>query len=139
MRTTLSCALILLLAACGGDGPSLPGAVAVNPTTPPTTPPGAADLIAVSPTSFTGVPGGVVVLQVRALRADGGPASGVPVVFKSQAGGGSIQPVVTTSDGQGFASVNWTLGPLAAVNLATATALLAPSPVSFTVSTVPAS
>lgn len=136
MRTPVICALGVLLAACGGAGDSsFVGAVA--PITPPITQPAAADLVPVTATSFTGTPGGTALLQVRALRADGGPANGVTVVFKVQAGGGAIQPVVTSSDEQGLASAKWTFGPDAAVNLATATGMLAPAPVSFTVSTFP--
>jgi hypothetical protein len=127
---------LTLLAACGGGESALPGVTA--PSTPPITQPGAADLVPVGPTSFAATPGGTIVLTVRALRPDGGPANGVPVVFKVQAGAGVLQPVVTSTNEQGFASAKWTLGPTAAVNLATATALLAPTPVSFTVSTFPA-
>ena len=136
MRTPAICLVVVLLGACGGAGEtSFAGAVA--PTSPPITQPTAADLVPVTSTSFTGSPGATVLLQVRALRVDGGPANGVTVVFKVQAGGGSIQPIITSSDEQGLASAKWTFGPEAAVNLATATGTLAPSPVSFTVSTFP--
>lgn len=124
------------MVACGGGDTALDGAVA--PSTPPITQPTAAELVAVTPTSFTGVPGGTALLQVRALRPDGGPANGVTVIFKVQAGGGTMQPVGTSSNEQGFASANWTFGPEAAVNLATATGTNAPAPVSFTVSTLSA-
>ena len=127
---------LTILAACGGGEPTLPGVTA--PSSPPVPLPGAADLVAVGPTSFSGIPGGTAILTVRALRADGGPANAVYVVFKVQAGGGAIQPIMTTSNEQGFATAKWTLGPEAAVNLATAAGALAPTPVSFTVSTFPA-
>ena len=132
---TVCCALAVLLAACGGGEHALPGVVA--PTSPPIKQPTAADLVPVGPTSFTGLPGGTTLLQVRALRPDGGPANGVTVVFKVQAGGGSVQPVITSSDDEGIASAQWTFGPDAAVNLATAVGTLAPAPVSYTVSTFP--
>jgi len=135
MHLRLRCVLCLVLGACGGD--SAPLALATAPVTPPITQVVVSDLVPVGPTSFTGVPGATAVLQVRALRADGGPAYAATVVFKVQAGGGSIQPVVTSTDEQGLASAKWTFGPQAAVNLATATGPLAPSPVSFTVSTFP--
>jgi len=136
MRIPLACALGAVLVACGGD--SAPLELASAPVTPPITQVVVSDLVPVGATSFTGVPGATTVLQVRALRADGGPANAATVVFKVQAGGGAIQPVVTSTDEQGLASAKWTLGPEAAVNLATATGTLAPSPVSFTVSTFPA-
>ena len=134
MRILVACALGVVFA-CGGESAGLD--LATAPVTPPITQVVVADLMPVGPTSFTGAPGATVLLQVRALRADGGPANAATVVFKVQAGGGTIQPIVTNTDEQGIASAKWTFGPEAAVNLATATGPLAPSPVSFTVSTFP--
>jgi hypothetical protein len=137
MRTSLVSVLGLILVACGGD--SAPLDLATAPVTPPITQVVVSDLVPVGATSFTGVPGATTILQVRALRADGGPAYAATVVFKVQAGGGAIQPIVTSTDEQGIASAKWTFGPEAGVNLATATGLLAPAPVSYTVSTFPTS
>ena len=127
--------LALLLAACGSDIPNLPGAAA--PTSPPPTQPGANDLSPVGPTTFTGTPNGVTVLQVRATRANGKPAYGVVIQFQIQAGGGEMKPIITTTDSDGIASAQWTFGPTASINLASATGGFTTSPVSFTVSTFP--
>jgi hypothetical protein len=134
MRITILSAA--LLTACVGSEPSLPGAVA--PTSPPITQQGAADLSPVGPTTISGSPNGTTILRVRATRADGGPAYGVTILFQIQAGGGAMQPIITSTDAQGIASAKWTFGPQAAINLATATGGFAPSPVSFTASTFPA-
>jgi hypothetical protein len=137
MRIPLVPVIGAALLACGGD--SAPMGLATAPVAPPITQVIVSDLVPVGATSFAGLPGGTAVLQVRALRADGGPAPGASVVFKVQAGGGTIQPIYTSTDGQGIASASWTLGTAAAVNLATATGPLATSTVSFTVSTFPSS
>jgi hypothetical protein len=102
---------------------------------PPITQVGATDLVSIGPTTFSGQPSDTTILRVRATRADGGPAYAVTVVFRVQAGGGAMQPIVTSTDEQGVASAKWTFGPKATVNLATATGGFAPAPVSFTVST----
>lgn len=136
MRTSSRCVLAALIAACGGGESSLPGVIA--PVTPPITQAGAADLVPIGPTTFSGQPNDTTILRVRALRADGGPAYAVTIVFQVQAGGGAMQPIVTSTDGQGVASAKWTFGPKAAINLATATGGFAPPPVSFTASTFPA-
>jgi len=135
VRARLVCLLAIVLVACGGE--SAPLDLAAAPVTPPITQVAVSDLVPVGPTSFTALPGATVLLQVRALRADGGPAYAATVVFKVQAGGGTIQPAITATDEQGIASAKWTFGSEAGVNLSTATGLLAPAPVSFTVSTFP--
>lgn len=134
MRLTVLSATALLMA-CGGGDPTLPGAVA--PMTPPITQQSAVDLSPVGPTTFSGVPNGSTILRVRATRADGAPVYAVTVVFKVNAGGGAMQPIITSTDEQGIASAKWTFGPEAAVNLATVTGGLVTSPVSFTASTFP--
>jgi hypothetical protein len=133
MRKSSLSILALLLAACGGGESLLPGAIA--PTTPPITQVGATDLEPIGPTTFSGQPKETTILRVRATRADGGPAHAVTIVFQVQAGGGAMQPIVTSTDEQGVASAEWTFGPKAAVNHATATGGFATAPVSFTVST----
>jgi hypothetical protein len=129
------CVLAALVVACGGGESSLPGVIA--PITPPISQVGAAELVPIGPTTFSGQPSDTTILRVRALRADGGPAYTVTIVFQVQAGGGAMQPIITSTDEQGVASAKWTLGPKAAINLATATGGFAPPPVSFTVSTFP--
>lgn len=124
-----------LLAACVGKEPTLPGVVA--PSTPPITQQSAVELSSVGPTTFTGQPNGTTLLRVRASRADGGPVYAVTIVFQVQAGNGVMQPIVTSTDEQGIASAKWTFGPVAAVNIATATGGFTTSPVSFTASTFP--
>jgi hypothetical protein len=132
---TLSVAFLLVVA-CVGREPTLPGVVA--PSTPPITQQGAVDLSPVGPTTFNGQPSGTTILRVRASRADGGPVYAVTIVFQVQAGKGAMQPIVTSTDEQGIASAKWTFGQTPAVNIATATGGFATSPVSFTVSTFPA-
>lgn len=135
MRSSSFCVVAALLAACGGGEPTL--APVAAPVTPPITQNGAYDLAALGPTTFTGQPNDTTTLRVRATHADGSPAHAVAVVFQVQAGGGSVQPIAASTDGEGVASAKWTFGPQAAVNLATATGGFAPSPVSFTASTFP--
>jgi len=135
MRIRSACAAGVLLAACVGKDPDLPGVAA--PTTPPPAQPGASDLSAVGPTSFVGAPDSTVTVRVRASRASGAPVYGVTIVFAVQAGGGTIKPLVTTTDGEGIATVEWTLGPVPGVNLASASGGFTTSPVSFSVSTLP--
>jgi len=118
-----------------GKDPDLPGVAA--PTAPLPTQPGASDLSAVGPASFTGAPNSMVILRVRASRASGGPVYGVTIVFAVQAGGGAMKPLVTTTDSEGIASVEWTLGHVPGVNLASAAGGFTTSPVSFSVSTFP--
>jgi hypothetical protein len=134
MRITTVAAAILL-AACVGKEPTLPGVIA--PTTPPITQQGAANLSAVGPTTFHALPNDTTILRVRATRADGGTVYAVTVVFQVQAGGGAMQPIITATDEQGIASARWKFGPKAAVNLASATGGFTTSPVNFTVSTFP--
>ena len=134
MRITKIAAAILLTA-CVGKEPTLPGVPA--PVTPPITQQGAANLSAVGPTTFNAQPNDTTILRVRATRADGGTVYGVTVVFQIQAGGGAMVPIITSTDEQGIASAKWTFGPRAAINLASATGGFTTSPVNFTVSTFP--
>lgn len=134
MRVTLACALMASLGACGGDAASdLP--LVAAPTTPLPTIPSANDLSPVGPTTFVGAPSDTAILRVRATRTGGIPVKGVIVVFQVQAGGGALKPFTTTTDDEGIASAQWTLGPAPAVNLATATGGFATTPVSYSVST----
>jgi len=136
MRLAVAGALMAWPGACGGDAASdLP--IAAAPTTPLPTLPMANDLSPVGPTTFVGAPGDTAILRVRATRTGGIPVIGVVVVFQVQAGGGAVKPFTTTTDYDGLASAQWTLGPAPAVNLATAAGGVATSPVSFSVSTFP--
>lgn len=132
MRITTSAAAVLL-AACVGKEPTLPGVPA--PVTPPITQQGAAMLSPVGPTTFNALPNDTTILRVRATRENGGPVYAVTVVFQVRAGGGAMQPIVTSTDEQGIASAKWKFGPKAAVNLASATGGFTTSAVNFTVST----
>lgn len=135
MRVWSVCVAGVLLAACVGKDPNLPGVAA--PVAPLPTQPGASDLSPVGPTTFTGTPDGKAVLRVRATRGNGTGVYGVTIVFAVQAGGGVVKPLYTTTDGDGIAAAEWTLGHEPGVNLATATGGFSTSPVSFTVSTFP--
>lgn len=130
------CAVGLVLIACGGEATDLPPAL--GPTTPPIAQAGASNLSPVGPTTIAGTPNGTAILQVRATRANGASAYGVTILFQIQAGGGAMKLASTTTDSDGIASAEWTFGPEAAVNLATATGGFTTSPVSFTASTFPA-
>lgn len=50
-------------------------------------------------------------LRVRLVTPDGRPAIGAPVQFIVPAGNGSVVPIAVGTDAQGYATVNWTLGP----------------------------
>ena len=69
---------------------------------------------------------GVVVqdsLRVQVLNRIGGPAAGAKVTFAVTAGGGSISPATATSNVNGIAAVQWTLGSAFGVNTVSATVL----------------
>lgn len=72
-------------------------------------------------------------LRVEVKDASGQPVAGVTVSWSVSAGGGSVMPASSTSDGSGVAATTFTLGPVAGVQTVTAAASgLAGSPVSFT-------
>lgn len=72
-------------------------------------------------------------LRVVVTDASGQPVAGVTVSWSVSAGGGSVMPASSTSDGSGVAATTFTLGPVAGVQTVTAAASgLAGSPVSFT-------
>jgi hypothetical protein len=125
--------MTLLLAAC--DTPiDVPGVAGPLPPLP--TQPGAEVLSPVGPTNFSGVPGGSVTVQVLATRTNGTPANAVPIRFEMQTGGGSVEPIVTTTAGEGLASAKWTFGGTAGLNLLKVSGgAAAAAPVSFTAST----
>jgi hypothetical protein len=111
----------LALLACGDDGN-------VEPRVP----------AAIEPFSGTGqqaAPGTQLAapLTVEVTDADGNPAPGAVVSWSVVSGGGAISPTSTTSDAQGRASAQFTLGPSEGEQQAQAAAVgLTGSPVVFT-------
>jgi len=98
-----------------------------------------AQLTLVSGDNQTGTAGDTLPARLVIAAQDqfGNPTSGVPIAWTVTAGGGGMSSASGNTDGQGYAAVVWTLGPLAGNgnNTATATASgLAGSPVSFTAS-----
>ena len=72
-------------------------------------------------------------LQVSVKDAFGNGVSGATVNWAVTAGGGSVTPASSTSDGSGTASTSLTLGPATGANTATAVSTaLTGSPVTFT-------
>jgi hypothetical protein len=136
MRIPAVCIMTILLVACVGKDPDLPGVAA--PSAPPPTLPGASDLTSVSPATFTAAPDGKATLRVRASRTNGSSVYGVTIVWVVQAGGGTLNPLKSTTDGDGIASTEWTMGHTPGINIATATGGFSTSPVSFSASTFPA-
>jgi hypothetical protein len=90
-----------LLAACSGGDDILP---------PPTS--AAAELRAVTPKPHPGIPGAwapdSVVVEV--LDGQGKGVPGVAVTFSVEGGGGSLDPAVYRTDGQGRARTSWLFG-----------------------------
>ncbi len=74
-------------------------------------------------------------LQVKVRNAQGTGVGGVAVHWTVTAGGGSVASATTTTDGQGLASVRWTLGSTAGVQTVRAEATGAGS-VAFTATSV---
>lgn len=82
--------------------------------------------------------------RVRILTRSGtGPVDGVPIIFEAQDGGAltvgdSLKTIATVAtDAQGYAQVQWTLGPVTGVHQLDATAEgLGGSPLTFTASAV---
>jgi alpha-tubulin suppressor-like RCC1 family protein len=71
------------------------------------------------------LPGAVVAdsLRVQVTNRIGGPVPGVPVVFKTNTGGGTISPSPAITDAQGVAAAQWVLGPGAGADTVTAVVL----------------
>jgi hypothetical protein len=109
-RTT-ALALLMGVAACGGDGD---GTGSRAPTA----------VTATTPTTMTAVAGSAVTPApaVRVVDSQGRGVSGVAVVFAVTGGGGTVTAgsVQTGSDGTATAG-GWTLGTVAGVNTLTAT------------------
>ncbi len=59
-------------------------------------------------------------LVVRALDGGGNPVPGLAVAWLAGNGGGSLAPATSTTDADGLASTQWTLGSAAGANTATA-------------------
>jgi plastocyanin len=114
----LATSLIVLGLACGDTGPTTP--------------------VASTFTLFGGnnqvSPAGqqlATALGVIARNTSGNPVGGVTVNWAVTSGGGSVAPMSTTTDSGGRASSNWTLGPNAGTQTATAT-VTGLAPVTFT-------
>jgi hypothetical protein len=133
MRALTLALMTLLLAACDTavDLPAVAGPVPPLPTQQ------AAEVLSpVGSTSLVGTPGGSVTIQVLATKANGTPVNGTPIRFEVQVGGGSVDPIVSTTAGEGTASAKWTFGSTAGVNLLKVSGGAAgAAPVSFTAST----
>lgn len=71
-------------------------------------------------------------LTVRASQGSAGMA-GVAISWAVTAGGGSVNPTTSTTDGNGSASTTWTLGPNAGANTVEASSTsVTGAPLSFT-------
>jgi Invasin, domain 3 len=112
MRTLRRAALLLLLSAlgCGGDDLVLP------PNTGPV------EVMMVQGDRQEGAPGAPLPdsLRVRVVDTLGNGVSGRQVSWVVALGGGSIVPDTDTSDANGYASAQWTLGQEAGANAARA-------------------
>jgi hypothetical protein len=116
VRKVLS-GLLLLAAACSGSDSG------TNPDPKPETKPTPAALIVVGGDGQTHTISTPVAspLAVKVTAADGRPVPNVPVSWSVAEGGGSLSAASTTTDAQGEARVQWTLGPRAGQNRVTAT------------------
>ncbi len=60
-------------------------------------------------------------IRVSAVTKTGGPAAGTSIVFAVTTGGGKVSSLKATTDANGVAAVQWTLGPTNGLNRVTAT------------------
>ena len=60
-------------------------------------------------------------LIVRQVDANGNPVVGASVIFAVVSGGGSVTPAIATTDVNGRATANWTIGSFAGAQTVTAT------------------
>jgi alpha-tubulin suppressor-like RCC1 family protein len=83
-------------------------------------------------------------LRVRVTGLDGNPTPNARVAFTSTAGGGIVSPAVATTNQNGVAAAQWTLGSADGLNTVTASVLadddkalsfVAANPVSFSITT----
>lgn len=86
--------------------------------------PSAKQLVIVSNDSLMGVAGQLLAesLVVQVLDGDGHPMDGVPVVWATEPGNGTVAPDTSLTDSIGHASARWTLGATVGVQSATAQA-----------------
>jgi Big-like domain-containing protein len=100
---------VLVSWACAGGDLSLPSDTA-------------AQIEVVQGSGQTGLPGARLAspLIVRLLDEAGNGIPGRAVVWTVSAGGGTIEPATSTTDAEGFASTEWTLGEATGPNRATA-------------------
>jgi len=110
----VSSSLVLLgVAACGGGGGGGGGDGSTTPAT----------ITIVSGNGQTGEVGTQLpaALTVRVIDSTGRAVGGVIVDWAVTAGGGTVNPTSSSTDGAGNASTRWTLGTAAGSNRATAT------------------
>ena len=124
-------ALTLTLAACGLTDPVEPGDLEL-PT------PQATVLAPVSGDDQVGGAGAELAspLRVRVLDQFGDPVEGIDVTFAVVAGGGSVAPVVSATNEDGFASAEWTLGGTLGEQQVSATTAPATTSVSFSATAI---
>jgi hypothetical protein len=138
MRRLVVYSFATVLAGCVGGPTDLPLVAAPTMPIPPVTT--AEVLTPVTPTTLSGTPGSSTIVQVRATTAAGKPVIAASVSFQVQTGGGSVEPVVTSTADEGIASAKWTFGKDPGLNLLRVSGGGAgATPVSFTASTAAAS
>jgi hypothetical protein len=85
----------------------------------------------------TGLPGAPLSQQLQVLvHEDGAPLAGVAVTWMVTAGGGTVQPVSTTTDANGHATAVWILGPTLGTNTVKATSTEVDGEATFTAQAV---
>ena len=77
--------------------------------------PGAQSIEVLNADSLAGVVGEILEGGIRLQVKDrnGGDIGGITVHFQALAGGGTVEPTEVITDSEGWADVQWTLGPLA--------------------------
>lgn|SRR2546423_3445966 len=134
MRCCYAFLLVTLSACVGGPTKDLP--LATAPVLPTIV--AAVEVLApVTATTFTATAGSSAIVQVRGTKADGTPVGNASVRFVVNAGGGTVTPIVATTDQTGLASTTWKFGLTTGVHLLIASSGVI-APVSFTVTVGPA-
>lgn len=122
IRTFAAAAAIALLVGCGD-----------NSVTPPDEP----SLVVSAGNNQQGLPSAALSQQLQVRVHEGGdPVSGITVTWAVTSGGGTVQPVSTTTDAQGHASAVWILGPTIGTNMVVASSAGAQGEATFTAEAV---